>query len=520
MASLAYHRNKRTGAVYAYSVESYWDKAKKAPRNKQVCLGRLDEASGEIVPSRRRAPKAAAPPSAPGVSAEARVAGPAMLLGQIAAETGLAEILGRCFPVNHAEILSVACFIVQKGLPLSRIDAWSEGHVHPHGAPIASQRVSELMASIKEGDRQRFLSLWLARMAERDYLCYDITSISSYSKANEYVRWGYNRDGERLPQINLAMLFGQNGGLPAYYRRMPGNISDVATLRGTMKSLDFLGSGRAHFVLDRGFHSRANIDGMLKLRHHFTMAVPSGLKWVEEVVDGLAAEIQSPANYRSVDDSEALFMATKLLSWGEGRRRVYLHVYNNARRAAEEFDELTRRLLAYKEEVESERRVERHEEHYSRFLVVKETPRRGPRASFNEEAVAGFRRRHAGFFYIMSSKIRDPMEALRVYRAKEAVENSFDDLKNQLDMGRLRVHSSSAMDSRIFLQFIALILLSQIRNVSKRDKKLRNLTVREIMEQMENLVQIKFSGRHGHVLSEASPMQRHIMDVFGLTRPT
>ena len=43
------HRNKKTGAVYVYSVESYWDKEKKAPRNKQVCLGRLDPETGEVM---------------------------------------------------------------------------------------------------------------------------------------------------------------------------------------------------------------------------------------------------------------------------------------------------------------------------------------------------------------------------------------------------------------------------------------------------------------------------------------
>ena len=54
MASIAYHKNKKTGAVYAYSVESYWDKEKKAPRNKQVCLGRVDPDTKEIIPSKRR----------------------------------------------------------------------------------------------------------------------------------------------------------------------------------------------------------------------------------------------------------------------------------------------------------------------------------------------------------------------------------------------------------------------------------------------------------------------------------
>ena len=39
--NISYQHNKKTGAVYVYSVKSYWDKEKKAPRNKQVYLGNL-----------------------------------------------------------------------------------------------------------------------------------------------------------------------------------------------------------------------------------------------------------------------------------------------------------------------------------------------------------------------------------------------------------------------------------------------------------------------------------------------
>ena len=403
---------------------------------------------------------------------------------------------------------------------MSRSEAWSVGHLHPYAEPIFSQRISELLLTITENDRQKFLSLWMARVTERDYLCYDITSISSYSKGNEYVRRGYNRDGERLPQINLAMLFGQKSRLPAYYRRMPGNISDVATLRTTMKSMDFLSSASAHFVLDRGFYSKANVDGVLKRRHHLTIAVPSGLKWVEEVIDRHYEFIVSPRYYRQIDDSEALYVATDLRNWGENRRRVYLHIYYNARRAADEFDGLTRELLKYKDEVESGKRVKDHEECYARFLVIRKTQKCGLQVSFNEDEIKKSRKRYVGFFYILTSAIKDPIDTLAVYRAKEAVENSFDDLKNHLDMKRLRIHTSAAMDSRIFIQFLALILVCHIRNISKDDKTLKNLTVREIMEQMETLVRIKFSGRYGQLHTETTPIQRRIIEVFGITLPT
>jgi hypothetical protein len=34
MSSQTYHNNKKTEITYVYTVESYWDKEKKAPRNK------------------------------------------------------------------------------------------------------------------------------------------------------------------------------------------------------------------------------------------------------------------------------------------------------------------------------------------------------------------------------------------------------------------------------------------------------------------------------------------------------
>jgi transposase len=66
--------------------------------------------------------------------------------------------------------------------------------------------------------------------------------------------------------------------------------------------------------------------------------------------------------------------------------------------------------------------------------------------------------------------------ALGIYRNKDAVENCFDDLKNGLDMKRLRVHSPETMAARLFVQFLALILLDKIRSVVCSDKRLKSMT--------------------------------------------
>jgi hypothetical protein len=86
-------------------------------------------------------------------------------------------------------------------------------------------------------------------------------------------------------------------------------------------------------------------------------------------------------------------------------------------------------------------------------------------------------------------------------------------------MKRLRVHTAQAMDGRLFLQFLALVCVSSIRAAARGDERLRHLTVREIMEEMETLVRIKYSKRYGEVYTETTPIQRRIMDVFGVELP-
>ncbi len=520
MASITHHRNKKTGTVYVYSVESYWDKEKKAPRNRQICLGKLDPVTGKITPSQRRKKKVIDRAVVdPGLRVTSRVVGPSLVLDKLTDLLGLKQLVGKCFPDDSDLILSLVYYIVHKGGALSRAEPWSSTCLHPFEKVVASQRVSELLGRLTEDARQQFLSLWLDQVQEDDWLCYDTTSVSSYSRHNEYTHYGYNRDGDPMEQINLAMLFGQKKRLPAHYRRLPGNISDVATLKTTTKSLDYLGVTKMHFVLDRGFYSISNINEMFKRRHKFTIGLPAGRKWVETILDKHYENISSPKNYLVTGDCEALYAITELHKWGEEKRRCWVHIFYNAKRAASDFDAFTRKLIGYRNELLEEKPVKEHEEFYRRYLIVRRTPKRGLRVDFNEAEVQEYRKKYSGFFCILSNNIKNATDTLDVYRNKDVVENCFDDLKNHLDMKRLRVHNAKNMDGRLFLQFLALIYVSSIRIAIQKDEKLKYLTVREVMEEMETLVRVKYSNRYGQVFTETTPIQRRIMDVFDIKLP-
>ena len=76
------------------------------------------------------------------------------------------------------------------------------------------------------------------------------------------MKYGNNKDHDPLPQLNLALLFGENSRLPVYYRKLPGNISDVKTIQNLLADIDFLQIGKVKLVMDRGFYSENNINAL------------------------------------------------------------------------------------------------------------------------------------------------------------------------------------------------------------------------------------------------------------------
>lgn len=266
------HINKTTGITYVYEYTSFWDKEKKQSRNKQVCIGKLDSITGEFIPSKRLKPEQAIVRD-PAVTASTEVIGPSIILDALSERLGLGKLLKFCFPQEHSQIQVMAHYLASQGGPLSHCETWCKSHAHSVEA-LTSQRISEILRTINTDKKQTFFIKWMDKVLEDDYLCYDITSISSYSELNEYIKYGHNRDLDKLPQLNLAILFGQKSRLPVYFERTPGNITDVTTLHNLLKTFKALESKTLHYVMDKGFYSKKNVDELLISRDKFILSVP------------------------------------------------------------------------------------------------------------------------------------------------------------------------------------------------------------------------------------------------------
>ena len=517
MAYRIHHLNKKTGVTYVYESVSRWDKEKKQARSTQVCIGKLDKETGTFIPS-KRSTQSTIQENELARTATATIVGPSLILDALSKRLGLSKLLKASFPEYYQQILTMAYYLACQGGPLCQCESWTKTHEQPAAKPLTSQRISEILESISTGATQAFLSSWMDKVLEDDYLCYDITSISSYSACNEYIRYGHNRDKEKLPQLNLAMLFGQKSTLPVYYHRTPGNITDVQTVHNLLATFNKLDIKNLHYVLDKGFYSKKNVDELLKRNDHFTLSVPFNKLWVQKAIDEIYDTIQGPEHYRMIDD-EVLYVHSQLYPWGEDHRRCYLHLYYNAEMRAHAIDRFNRELIAYKEELESGKRNAEHKEQYETFFIITTTPVRGMKVSYNNDAVQQYIKRYAGFQAIFTTGFKDPVEALRVYRNKDIIEKCFDDLKNSLDMKRLRMHTIETVDGRLFVQFIALILTSALRREMQTSKLSEKYTVRELLLEMDPLTKIRYAGKYGQILTEITKPQREILELLNIESP-
>ncbi len=59
--------------------------------------------------------------------------------------------------------------------------------------------------------------------------------------------------------------------------------------------------------------------------------------------------------------------------------------------------------------------------------------------------------RNYGYYVLMTNDIKDPVEALRIYRLKDLIKKSFGNLKKRLSMRRMSVASEENFEGKLFV---------------------------------------------------------------------
>ena len=342
-------------------------------------------------------------------------------------------------------------------------------------------------------------------------------------KPYEELEWGYNRDRDNLPQVNLGIIVGQSSELPLAYRVYPGSIADVSTLKNILSLMKEWGVKKVTVVLDRGFYSAANLREMALDRLHFIIPLSFTTKMASSLLAGHLRELQSPLRAFYFKGRPMFYVGTKVTI---GETEVEAHLFHDERRKAEEMDHLLRRLVEIEAQVEekefwSEAQVEEHLESVfrgSRSLYEIEGQKPHFRLSRRPKAISRLMNRMGKTILLTNDPTVGREDILLYYRRKDVVEKMFNVIKNELENGKLRVSSREAMEGRLFLTYLSLIIHSALSRIMREQDLFKTYTQAEVLAELKKLRLVTLTSGRTY-LTEISKRQRTLFEKFDVPIP-
>ena len=175
-------------------------------------------------------------------------------------------------------------------------------------------------------------------------------------------------------------------------------------------------------------------------------------------------------------------------------------------------------LATLQEELESGKKAPAHEKQYAKYFDCKSTPARGTKITVRQEAVDEAKKNY-GYFALLSNEIKEPVEALEIYRNKDLVEKAFGNLKERLNFSRTAVSSDQSLDGKLFVEFIALIYLSYLKKKMQDKNLFKKYTMQELLDEFDIIECFEYQG-HELRLGEVTKRQIELYEAMDVTSPT
>jgi len=482
--------------------------------------------------------------------------GPQLVFGSITKRYKIDGILADAFGKGLAQdILSLAWYITSEGSALNNNDSWLDYFENPRGYGIPSQEVTNLLDLVDYDGIMTFYKLWLKGFVGSDKVLYDLTSISYYGSGINAADWGYNRDHDDLPQVNYALLCIRKTAMPLFAWPLVGSIMDVSTLETTLQFLDKLGYKPNCLMMDRGFPSKSNIAYMLRRGYVFLQALKVNAKWICDIIDAGEAVRFRPDSMLTIDDRTYYASTTYLqlvhckkrnikkkeeeesffFYQASGKRDRYVpqegenvevlgqypcqaHVLFCQDLVGNAWDRFMGNLNSEYTRLQDNPKAAVKHEYEPYFIITKPKYAKKRTVDFNMEAITKHKNKYAGYICFLTNDrtIKTAEDALNEYSTRDYIEKDFDEMKNDLDMRRIRVHTDDRMKARLLIQFVAEIYLREIRVRLRDSDECHKMTRKQISSHIKGIYKIKFVGKYKDICPELSKTQRAMLEALGI----
>lgn len=448
---------------YLYKISSKWDKTKKRSR-KITCkyLGRITE-DGLIAPKNKKQQSKVTKSS---IAVKEYGASSFMIKTAEEIQGKLVEI----FPADAEKIITIAILRALNQCPFKRVE-----HLYEHS--YISEMFPKLRLSGKDlttflrdigSKRDKIVQFMNSFVEGSKHIIFDATNVISQSKHMNINRVGYNSKRNFDPQINLLYAFAYDCDSPVYYRIIPGNVRDVSAFK---LSIIEAGLSDAVVVADKGFSSETNIQ-MLEAQE-LNYVIP--LKRNSSLFDDTPIRSGDKSKF----DGHFLFKERPIWYYSrkiDAKKNAIVFIDND---------------LKTEEEKDYLQRIENNIEGYTieNFLAKQ--------YSF-------------GTIIVITNVDKTSKEVYEILKSRNDIEVAFDTLKNLLEADSSYMQNEQALEAWAFINHISMILLYKIYTLLKKNDKLSNFSVTEILEHLKYIFMIRIKDEWK--LSEISKKTMKIMD--------
>lgn len=529
---ITYRRKGDTDYVY-YEYDRIYDKNTRKTNPKRATIGKKSEADPTMMLPNEKYLKFFPDEDVPEMSHRVNRSsclriGSWIVIRKIIEEYKLTDILGKYIKSRDLGlVLDLAAYSI---IAESNAGQYYPDYAYNH--PLFSNRmhiysdskVSDLLQSMTTEQSVGFLNDWNAVRDHREkiYISYDSTNKNCQAGDIEIVEYGHPKTDVGLPVFNYAVAYDTKNREPLFYEKYPGSINDVSQLQIMVDKAAGYGYKKIGFILDRGYFSKSNIKCMDDHNYSFVIMV----KGMYDLVNHLVLENKDTFENKwihHIDAYDVYGITVKRRLYETDKKERYIHIYHSIVKEGHERTLLTKKLRQMKAYMmKHTNEVFTFGPRFSKYYILHYNEKNSV-FQFPEDRTDVIERENnlSGYFCIVTSEKMTAKDALNLYKSRDTSEKLFRGDKSYLGDRSLRIYGDSAADSKIFIEFLALIIRNRIYTclkdeMLKLDKRPNYMTVPAALRELEKIEMVRLTDNRYRLDHAITATQKTILNAFGL----
>ena len=386
---------------------------------------------------------------------------------------------------------------------------------------LTSSAITKLSQKINDNHRMSLIKLRLQREPENSCVGCDSTTRSAWGKCLADIRWGRNKDNDKLQNTLEVIVYSLTTHQPIYYRSFAGNTSDISTIRTITTDLVSLGIDIHNilFVFDRGYISEENIATFVAAGFSFLMCSKVNIDPISYLLLNIKYDHEGIPINMEFDKDTSLFISqvsvlpfiSKLPDGTEIKiEGLKANLFLDLSIRVNKIGLINNKILEEKtilekaiEEKFVPSDIKKYNAFFEYFRVSERKDSNGNTCGITfcecSEKIKKEKSRCGFFSSLMYNVNKTPKEALEQYRKRDEQEKCFDTLKNQMSFYVQRNSTETSKNGRSFIAFTGLIPISYLKNIWRKSLSDKYSSTLDMLDEMETIRYSQYSNQPAHM---------------------